>query len=264
MPNTNELDEFFDGLPSEDKKGTIDDIFTDEPKTLDTPVDGENKGEDTDLEKGNEPRKNRRHRRLEQQLEAEREARIRAEALAEARLTYDTSRASSEDVDPRWIRIYGDTPEAREAWRLQKEIFDDYKTQTREEALRELNEQRVAEEREQRRHEELIENELEELEDEYNVDLTSNAPAARKARREFLEMIEQASPKDEDGNVISYADFGTVYNYYQLKQSKGKDQSTARQKEISSRSMTRGNSSTTSEQSVTPGFDGWRKDFNLE
>lgn len=259
----NELDEFFDGLPSEDKKETVDDIFKDEPeKKPDAPAEGvaEDKPEE-----GGEPRKNRRHRRLEQQLMQEREARIRAEAEADAARRYGGSTSSaSGEVDPRWLRIYGDTPESRQAWQLQQEIFNDYKEQTKEEAMREVQEQQAEITRQQREHEALIDSELESLEDEFNVDLTSDAPAARKARREFLEMVEKASPKDEDGNVTSYADFAAVYEHYELKRAKGKDNRiTDRQKELSSRTMNRGNGSQASEPTITPGFDGWRKDYNL-
>lgn len=262
MDKTNELDEFFEGLPSEDKKETAADIFKEEPETLETSAKEENKGGEQSPVKDEEPHKNRRHRRLEQQLQAERDARIRAEALAEARLEVG-ERTSSEEVDPRWLRIYGDTPEAREAWRLQQEIFSDYKTQTKAEALREIQQQQNEAQEQQREFESLVDTELEAIEDEFNVDVTSDAPAARKARREFLEMVEKASPKDEDGNVTSYADFGSVWEFYQLKRAKEKDTSVDRQKELSSRSMTKGQGTKTSEQTITPGFDGWRKDYNL-
>lgn len=263
----NELEQFFDNLPDEEKKETVDEIFDGkEEKTEDTSAQEENKGEESKPEKDEEPRKNRRHRRLEEQLRTATERAIRAEAEAEAARKYGgKSTGSSDEVDPRWLRIYGDTPETREAWRLQQDVFSDYKEQIKEETRRELAQEQSEALKVQREHEELIESELEGLEDEFNVDLTSDAPAARKARREFLSMVERASPKDEDGNVISYADFGTVYEYYQLKNAK-KDTSqvTTRQKEISSRTMNKSNSSSSSQQTVTPGFDGWRKDYNLD
>lgn len=269
MTKNNELDDFFEGLPSEDKKETVDDIFAEEPEKKESaPEEGDSKSEEGKPEKDDEPRKNRRHRRLEAQLQAEREARIRAEARAEAAAQYgvNSKGTTSGDVDPRWLRIYGDTPESREAWRLQTEIFNDYKTQTKEEAMREVQQQQAEAIRQQKEHEALIDSELEELEDQFDVDLTSDAPAARKARREFLEMVEKASPKDDDGNVINYADFGTVWEFYESKRAKAKDNSglVNRQKEISSRSMNKSNGSKASEATITPGFDGWRKDFNLD
>lgn len=260
MPN--EIDSFFEGLPSEDKQ-VREDMFTEKPVV---PAEGDNKVvAPVAPEEGNEPHKNRRHRRLEQQLQQERDARIRAEAEAEAARKYGTNQgAPSTEVDPRWIRMYGDTPESREAWKLQQDIFNDYKTQAKEEAVNEVRQAQLDAQRQEKEFETLIDSELEGIEDEFGVDVTSDAPAARKARREFLAMVEQASPKDANGTITAYADFGTVWEYYQLKQGSSKDvNSNARNKEIASRSMAPNNGASSSEQTITPGFDGWRKDYGM-
>lgn len=252
MPS--QIDEFFEGLPSEDKKELDTEVkpdATEKVESVDTP------------EKDDEPHKNRRHRRLEQQLATEREARIRAEALAEAHSEQSKFSKDTGDVDPRWVRMYGDTPESREAWKLQQEILSDYKVQAKEEALQEVRQSQIESTRQQKEYESFIDSELEAIEDEYNVDMTSDAPAARKARREFLEMVHQASPKDEDGTITAYADFDSVWEFYQLKQSKKDKGSNDVQKNISSRTMSKNSGSTTTEQTITPGFDGWRKDYGI-
>lgn len=260
MPN--QIDEFFEGLPSSESKSEGElDLGNGTPAT---PAEGANKDEVTPPAKDDEPRKNRRHRRLEQQLQEEREARIRAEALAEGRSESSKFSNDTSDVDARWIQIYGDTPEARQAWKLQSDILNDYKAQAKEEALQEVKEQQVESARQQKQFESFIDSELEEIEDEFNVDVTSDSPAARKARREFLEMVQQASPKDDNGTITAYADFGTVWEFYQLKQAKNKDKgSNERQKDISSLSMSKSNGGTSGEPTITPGFDGWRKDYGL-
>ncbi len=251
----NQIDEFFDGLPSQDRQVT--DPIENKPATTEQV---ENKPEDVKPENGDEPRKNRRHRRLEQQLQEERDARIRAEALVDARS--GSTKEDTSDVDSRWLRIYGDTPETREAWKLQQDIFSDFKKTAKEEALQEIQQQQVESSRQQKEYEQFIDSQLEDIEDEFNVDVTSDSPAARKARREFLEMVQQASPKDEDGTITAYADFPSVWEFYQLKQTKDRS-SSDRQKDLSSRTMNKTNGSTTTESTITPGFDGWRKDYGM-
>ncbi len=248
MPN--EIDEFFKGLPSTEKP------IVQNPET---PEEGEQQvqiPENTD-----EPRKNRRHRRLESQLQEEREARIRAEALLEA--SSESTRFSREtgEVDPRFLAIYGDKPETHQAWKIQQEMLLDYKEQAKAEALDEIRNQQVVSQQQQREYESFIDSELEEIEDEFNIDVTSDAPAARKARREFLEMVHDASPKDENGEITAYADFPSVWEFYQLKQTK--DKGSTRNREISSRTMARTNGASETAPKITPGFDGWRKDYGM-
>lgn len=251
----NEIDEFFDGLPSQDKP--VDVLDENKP----APQVGNNEvthvPENTD-----EPRKNRRHRRLEQQLQDEREARIRAEAQRDANSESTKFSRNTGEVDPRYLAIYGDKPETRQAWQIQQEMLNDYKEQAKAEALDEIRQSQVASQQQQREFESFIDTELENIEDEFNVDVTSDAPVARKARREFLEMVHDASPKDENGEITAYADFASVWEFYQLKQAKDKP-TTGRQKEISSRTMTRTNGNGEIEPTITPGFDGWRKDYKL-
>lgn len=255
----NEVDKLFDGLPDEAPKG--ESIF-DELDGKPAPEQGNNT-EARKPEMEDEPRKNRRHRRLEAQLEQEREARIRAEsraqALSESQRFTDGTDSS---VDERFLRIYGDTPETRQAWKLQQDILSDYKEQAKYEALQEIEEREETIQSQTREFESYIDEELENIEDEFNIDVTSDAPAARKARREFLEMVQEASPKDENGTITGYADFPAVWEFYQLKKSKEAPRS-ERQREIASRSMERSSGTQHQEKKITPGFDGWRKDYGI-
>lgn len=225
MEEKNELESFFDGLPSEDKPGeNLFDKLTEEVKS----------------QEDDEPHKNRRHRRLEAQLTEEREARIAAEARAQALSETPRFREDTQDisVDQRWLQMYGDSPASRTAWKLQQEMFDDYTARAKDEALKQIKEEQRQEQVQQKEFESFIDSQLETIEDEFNVDVTSDAPAARKARREFLEMVQKISPKDEQGNISAYSDFGATWEAYQLKRSTEKNPGTTeRQKEIASRSM---------------------------
>lgn len=254
-----EVDKFFEGLPSEETKKV--DIFEEET------AKGEKKD---DLEKGNEgepgegePRKNRRHRRLEDQLQKERELRIAAEAKAEGRSEAERfNKVADVQVPDKWLRIYGDTPESRTAWVLQKEMFDEQAKAVREQTLQEVEARDKKRVDEQREFESFIDTELEGLEDEHNVDLTSDAPAARKARREFLELVAELSPKGEDGAITAYADFDAAWKQYQKGKTEKPDPDVARRKELAARSMGN-NPNAAAERQPTPGFFGWQKDFGL-
>lgn len=232
----NEVDKLFAELPSEDKP--IADVF--EAEKTGEPAE---KAEVVSSEE--EPRKNRRHRRLEQQLQEEREARIRLEAQLETRseLSKFSESVGKSDVPAEWLSIYGgNTDEGRQqairAWELQQSLLATTRAQAKEEALQEIEERNTRAVAEQRQYESLIDSELEAIEDQYNVDITSDSPAARKARREYLEVVQALSPKDEDGTITDYADFGAAWEMYQLKRGPGKSSEVSnRQKDIADRSM---------------------------
>lgn len=227
-----EVEKLFEGLPNDNQKAA--DIF-------DTKVEP-NKEADIipakDENNDDEPRKNRRHRRWEAQLSDKekeliaREARL--EALAEAGIANKTG-----DVDERLLRIYGnETPEGKMASKLLQDALKDFSEKAKNEAIREIEERQRSAQREEQQFEKLIDDELDNIEDEFNVDITSNSPAARKARRELLEMVQSLSPKDEDGTITNYADFTETFKLYQLRKSGEKqDSSIDRRKEIANRSM---------------------------
>lgn len=226
MEEKNEVNDFFEGLPSEDKPG--EDIFDEKP------------AEQVRSQEDDEPHKNRRHRRLEAQLQEEREARIAAEARAQAlsetqRFKEDTQ---STPIDQRWLQLYGDSPASRQAWKIEEERLEDFAQKIQERTANKLKEERMQEIAKEKEYQSFIDGQFETIEDEYNVDLTSNAPAARKARSEFIDMISKLSPKDENGQLTAYADFPATWEAYQARRGNERSSNTTeRQKEIASRSM---------------------------
>lgn len=252
-----EVEKFFEGLPSEDKKEA--DIFEDIKKE-DPPAKEEPKADDP--EKEGEPRKNRRHRRLEEQLQREREARIAAEARAGALAEMPHRSESEGEVPSEWLRIYGDTPESRTAWKLNKGIFEGIAEKAKKDAIAEIESKRAEEVRKAKEFESFIDSELEGIEDEFNVDVTSDAPAARKARRELLELVESLSPKDKDGNLAGYADFQETWKLYQAQRKEQKPDA-SKNKELAARTVEKSSDSQPVEKKRTPGFFGWQKDLEI-
>jgi len=259
----NEVDKFFEGLPSQDKK--LADVFNEIKPTEEVVIEKKKEGDEE-----SEGRKNRRHRRLEEQLQRERGSNIalseRIKVLAEVR---SGIKESTEGETPaEWIALLGDTPESHKAWKLQQDLLHKSTQQAKQEVLQEIenksHQDRIEFQEEQTKYEGLIDSELEALEDAYNIDLTSNTDSVTKIRKEFLELIQKVSPKDEEGNITNYADFGSTFELYQLAKVKEKSSISDKQKELASRSMqTSGQGGGSETQKVTSGFRGWMKDYNL-
>lgn len=254
-PIKTEVDKLFENLPSEDKKEQ--DIF-DEKKEPEKVIE---KVEEKEEEGESEVRKNRRHRRLEEQLQRERESNIalneRLKVLAEQDKVIKESDGA---IDPRLIRVFGTTDEAKEIARHFTEILSETEQKARESVIREIEQRENSVREEQAQYEKQIDSELEAIEDEFNVDLTSDTPKATKMRKEFLGLVQTLSPKDEDGTITGYADFGATFEQYQKSIPKVDN---TRREEIADKSMQRSGQNGSSEKTITPGFRGWEKDYNL-
>lgn len=258
--NQSQVDEFFKQLPDEDK--TERDIFDEKKPTVVEPTVDPKKDED-DPEKAPESIKDRRHRRLEARLQQEREANI---ALNERVKTLSEMDKFTKEVGDEVIgdiaKMFDSSDIGKEnALRLSK-VIREQSALAKEEAIREFKREQDEAVQEQKKYESLIDNELESLEDQYNIDLTSDAPKARKTRREFLELVSELSPKDESGEITNYADFESTFKVYQKTQTEDKVDNTRRE-EIASRSMQRSNSNTETVKKITPGFSGWKTDYGV-
>lgn len=255
----NEIDKFFDDLPKQDQK--VADVFNDK-KPEEAPEKEEEviENKEESPEEG-EPRKNRRHRRIEEQLQKEREANI---ALAErVKILSEVDKfAKDEGIDPRIAKMFDGSDIGKENALRLSEVISDMSAKAKEEALQEIEQREARKQEEQKEYESFIDNELESLEDEYNVDLTSDAPSARKARRELLEMVSDLSPKDENGTITGYADFHSTFQVLQKTRTEQKVDN-SRRAEIASKSMQRSGNNSPQRTDVTPGFRGWEKDFGL-
>lgn len=199
-----------------------------------------------EVEEETEPRKNRRERRLEAKLQSERETSI--ELAARLKALSETDRFKKEvapDADLHAI-LFGDaaeTPETRATASRLAKVLESHTVRARDEALKAFKEDQEKAIKAEKDAEKLLDSELEALEDEYDVDLTSDSPAARKERREFLEVVQKLSPKDSEGNIKDYADFKEAFEIFQSRKERP---DTTRQKGLASRSMTRSSSSASS------------------
>jgi len=78
---------------------------------------------------------------------------------------------------------------------------------------------------------------LELIEENFDVDITSNDPKARKLKGEFMEFVERIAPKDKFGNVKDYPDFETSFELF--KERIAKPRSNDKAKELAARGLSR-------------------------
>lgn len=81
-----------------------------------------------------------------------------------------------------------------------------------------------------------LEQGFENIEDTFNVDISSSTPQARKTRKDFIEFVEKIAPKDEYGEIKEYPDFEATFELFQKM---NKPQPNLRAREIASRGMAR-------------------------
>lgn len=239
QPEKSEVNEFLKDVKTNDTE--LDDkVFgdlKDKPVATEAnpkPAEG-NTQKDTSEDDEDRP-KNRRFRRLEEKYKEEREANI---AMAERIkvLSEFQNFAKENGVDPQEVTVFGTDEQGKIVKSYLDKRFDEVKREAKEEALREIEEAKRKAAEEEARESEFIDQEFEAIEDEFNVDLTS--PKAKSLRNGFIDFISDISPKDENGEIVEYADMRKSFETFQKIISRDKPREiTDRQKEIAARSMT--------------------------
>lgn len=172
--------------------------------------------------------RSRRERRLKEKYDAERES---SRMLAEKLRTFSEAKSSIED-EADYLksveRIYGtDSPEAQLATEALKKALLGVREDAENRAYarwQQENEARTAAEREAEAE---LDDMVDEIEETYGVTLT---PAQEKA---YFQLMEKASRKDRDGNIIEYADPHYVFEVFRERTKKAP----SRAKELASRSL---------------------------
>lgn len=237
MPS--EQDQFLSDLPGEDGKN---DLF-EQPLV---PEKGEGSG-DPDPEKVPDSIKDRQHKRLQARLTAEREANIALNARVQALSEAQQFRKDTGQVNPDLKPLFADTDEGKQGAERLQSILEKTKADAKAEALEEFQRQQEAASREVQNQEQVLDDMLEEIEDEYDVDLTSGTPQSERLKKDFYTLLGKLSPKDADGNVKDFADPIATWEALQEKSKQSKSQETNRAKDLGSRSMVRSGSSSGSQ-----------------
>lgn len=230
------LEEFLSDLPKQhEEEKTIDELLV---------PPAEQQAEEPIAEAPRENRETRRLRkRLEQSEQMNKELVERVASLAEKQ---DAQQAQStlDEYLSKVERIYGtQTPEAREATEILKDtlrgIYEASRkdSEQRYESLMQSQQASAQEQAEIAEAESELDGFLDDIEDEYGVDMTSNTREAEARRQAFFQGLERYSRK-QDGVVIDYADPIAVWEQVQTRSST----QTSKAKDIASRAMTRSGS----------------------
>lgn len=135
-----------------------------------------------------------------------------------------------DELDAMVARIYGtDKPENAAATDLLTKAFKGYSERAERNAIEKFRAEQEQSEGAVDKEVKNLESYIEEIEDTYGVDLSSNQ-SARDKRSEYLTLLEKLSPKS-NGEVIDYADPFETYELFASRQPQ------SRAKEFSQRSM---------------------------
>lgn len=175
-----------------------------------------------------------------------------AKALESVPKTVEKREVSEEDeISDVLVRIIGnDTPEKQSAVKDFRKVLGSLEERGVQKALSQFEAQASKQREEDEKAQEELDESFEEIEDTFKVDLSSNAPSARKQRSEFIEYIRKIAPKNEEGEVIAFPDLNAAFEEFQEK-GKRAAPSNSKAKELAARGMS--HSSDASAQPVKGG-----------
>lgn len=141
-------------------------------------------------------------------------------------------------MDDVLTRIIGnDTPEKVQGIKDMKELLTGLTGKAKAEAIAELEARQNEEAEADREAEVELETAFENIEEAFDVDITSNSPLAKKTRQEFVSFVEKIAPKDRNGDIVDYPDMTSAWETFsEIKKSTA---TPSRAKELAARSMAR-------------------------
>ena len=153
-----------------------------------------------------------------------------------------------ETIDAFTAIIGNDTPEKVNALNTLAKSLNSLDQRASSRAIAELENIRNEEVQADQEAEQELEDAFENIEETFDVDITSNNAIAKKTRQEFVSFVEKIAPKDENGEVREYPDFNSAWETFsEMKKSTAQPN---RAKDLASRSMRQ--SVETKEQVATP------------
>lgn len=164
--------------------------------------------------------------------EKEMESRFRA-SIGEAKP--EANQADDEVTEVLTQLIGNDTPEKVAMVKKFQNILEKGNQKAQQAALAELDSRQQAEVRADAEAEQELENAFDNIEEAYDVDITSNNPLAKKTRQEFISFVEKIAPKDRNGEVIDFPDMNSAWETF----NEMKTRTPSRAKTLASRSMAR-------------------------
>lgn len=160
----------------------------------------------------------------------------------------ETIQAPDTRMEEVLTRIIGnDTPERVQGIKDMKELLTGLTGKAKAEAIAELESRQNAEVEADREAEQELETAFDNIEENFDVDISSNNPIAKKTRQEFVAFVEKIAPKDRNGDIVDYPDMNSAWEMFDERRKSTATPSRA--KELASRSMAR-SAETGSQQAI--------------
>lgn len=228
----NEVTKFLSDLESDQSDGVVDILNQPLTPTEEKPAaDEEKKVDEVDgtTEDGEYRPQNRRERRLMQRLQEEKDSSIFLAGKLAAREEARSSVSEETDYLKTVERIYGtETPEAQLATDMLKKALLGVRDDAENRAYTRFSDERQKEREAEAKANQELDSYIDDIEDTYGVELTESQEKA------YFQLLQKMSPKDNMGNVTSYADPYSVFEVFQERLKKAP----SRAKDLSARSMT--------------------------
>ncbi len=136
-------------------------------------------------------------------------------------------------------RIIGnDTPEKQQGVRDLRKVLGNMEEKAAQAAVSRLDAQEQEQLEQERAVQAQLDDSFEEIEETFNVDLSSNTAQARKNRSEFVDYVRKIAPKDENGEVSSFPDLPAAWEEFQ-ERSKRAAPTNSQAKALASRGVAR-------------------------
>ncbi len=169
-------------------------------------------------------------------IEAERVAQ-EANDKYEQLLSKSSQKQESEDIGPYkgnlpsyWLKLYGDSDVSREAFAIELERQNEIKDEARREAIEAVKNERYVEAKQLEQNISVIDENLEDLKAQLGRDLTDDEEST------FLDVVDEYSPKDEDGNYTSLISFNKAWEIHEMR--KERESSSSRKSRSAVASLT--------------------------
>lgn len=228
----NEVDDFLDGLNNEVQENPFEQTPSEDPFKIADKEEGEV------VEKEEKPIPFHKDPKLQRYIEKELDKRLASIKPTETeRFTRETSSNEADNLTDILTRIIGnDTPERIAAVKDFRKELSTLEERGAQRALQEIQQLSQEDQRAEQEAQEELAQAFDDIEENFDVDLTSNSANARKTRNDFIDFVKRVSPKDRDGEVIDYPDFQETFALFKETQ---KPQSNDRAKALASRSLSR-------------------------
>lgn len=140
-------------------------------------------------------------------------------------------------MDSLTTAIGNDTPEKVSALNAFQKALTGLDKRASEKAIAHLEEIQQREVRADKEAEQELETAFENIEETFDVDITSNNASAKKTRQDFVAFIEKIAPKDRNGDILDYPDMQSAWETFtEIKKS---NPTPNRAKDLASRGMAR-------------------------